>query len=699
MATGKSGYIDLTGSISSFTLRINWAESYDVASNKSTIKITSLQVRSTNYSGYTYYLDGVVKINGTVVFSMDSTTGDYSVTVNGTGGWYSVRKSGATATGSVDVIHNTDGSKTIAIEVAGKNWQGCRFYTAAGGSAGGNGWRAEGKQNVELTTIPRASTIGATDANIGSTSIIAVSKKSSAYTHSIKYTFGKLAGYITESGGVSNSEVKFSSGNVAWTIPTSFYAQIPSAKSGKCTLTCTTYSGSTKIGDAQTCTLTATASEALCAPNVSGTMLDTNAKTVALTGDTGKLIRFHSTLYCTISASAKNSATIVKKQIGGIVLDNNANSRSIYNIEAGDVTFYATDSRGYMSSVRVDLPLVPYVRLTNNAVVSRSDPTSGNAVIKFSGAYYNGSFGAKNNSLSIKYKIGSGDEHTVTPKISGNSYTAEAALTGMDYTKSYSITVTVTDALETVSKTITLLQGIPVFDWGANDFVFNKPAYMGDSLLMTRGDAQTGWFNPGNVAAHSYVDYTLTFAAKFRKTPRVVPGIYSNTQSYNYHYLALVVLTQSAESFTLRIFNASDVELSPTVNWVAMVEPDAVADVGTGGVTGGGGGIQGPQGPQGPKGDKGDKGDPGEDGATYTPSVDADGTLSWTNDKGLTNPAPVNIKGPKGDKGDPGAGGGSGGAGLYSFAVNDNGHLILTYSGDTAPDFTIDSSGHLIANF
>ena len=38
----------------------------------------------------------------------------------------------------------------------------------------------------------------------------------------------------------------------------------------------------------------------------------------------------------------------------------------------------------------------------------------------------------------------------------------------------------------------------------------------------------------------------------------------------------------------------------------------------------------------------------GSDGATFTPSVSADGTLSWTNNKGLTNPEPVNIKGEDG---------------------------------------------------
>lgn len=38
----------------------------------------------------------------------------------------------------------------------------------------------------------------------------------------------------------------------------------------------------------------------------------------------------------------------------------------------------------------------------------------------------------------------------------------------------------------------------------------------------------------------------------------------------------------------------------------------------------------------------------------FVPAVDADGTLTWTNKAGLSNPAAVNIKGAKGDKGDTG---------------------------------------------
>lgn len=72
------------------------------------------------------------------------------------------------------------------------------------------------------------------------------------------------------------------------------------------------------------------------------------------------------------------------------------------------------------------------------------------------------------------------------------------------------------------------------------------------------------------------------------------------------------------------------------------------------------------QGPPGPQGEKGDKGDTGEDGATFTPTVSSDGTLSWTNNGGLQNPASVNIKGPTGKDGPQGPAGKT----AYQYAVD-----------------------------
>lgn len=55
-----------------------------------------------------------------------------------------------------------------------------------------------------------------------------------------------------------------------------------------------------------------------------------------------------------------------------------------------------------------------------------------------------------------------------------------------------------------------------------------------------------------------------------------------------------------------------------------------------------------------PRGATGMTGDDGTDGATFTPAVSADGVISWTNDGGKDNPAPVSIKGPQGIQGVPG---------------------------------------------
>ena len=77
-------------------------------------------------------------------------------------------------------------------------------------------------------------------------------------------------------------------------------------------------------------------------------------------------------------------------------------------------------------------------------------------------------------------------------------------------------------------------------------------------------------------------------------------------------------------------------------------------------------GEQGPQGPAGPQGATGPQGEKGDTGATgpqgpkgdtgpyFLPSVNAEGVLSWTNNGGLENPSPANIRGPQGATGPQG---------------------------------------------
>ena len=369
--------------------------------------------------------------------------------------------------GSTMVKHNADGSLNMAIvatvmEPDGNNQYAPPQMTIA--------------DTMALTVVPMASTIGATDSSIESVSMIVVGQKSAAYTHSIQYRFGSLSGYITADGSVSAAEVKHTATGIPFKVPAAFYAQIPNAESGVCELICRTYSGNTQIGDSQPATFIATAAKALCAPSVSGTVTDANDTTFDLTGDRSKLIRYKSTALCTISAEAKNSASIVQKSIAGTVIAE-GNALTIPEIENGNILFSATDSRGYDGSDPKPLTLIPYVKLTNNATVHRTDPTSGNAVLTLRGDCYCGSFGAVDNVITAKYRVNGGSYINVPLNPDGNSYSAEMALSGLDYNNKHMVEVVVEDKLSAAEKTIPVKRGIPVFDWGENDFAFNVPVY------------------------------------------------------------------------------------------------------------------------------------------------------------------------------------------------------------------------------
>ena len=85
----------------------------------------------------------------------------------------------------------------------------------------------------------------------------------------------------------------------------------------------------------------------------------------------------------------------------------------------------------------------------------------------------------------------------------------------------------------------------------------------------------------------------------------------------------------------------------------------------------------------------------------FTPSVDADGNISWTNRMGALDPVTRNIRGPQGLQGPQGERGETGiqatTKGYHFFSVDDNGHLICTYDDrDSAPNFKVREDGHLI---
>ncbi len=465
MASGVSGYFELAGTMD-FKARIYYSEEYDLLSNSSVLTITDLQVQDNNWAGWQYFLNGRIDVNGKPVVSPSSAIGNLFVRPP-KGNFTSVdsRSKLPPPWESESIPHNDDGSKSVTVSVQ------IQGFTSGGG--GGSGWKIIGNEDIELATIPRESTIGATDANIGATSIIAVTRKANQYTHSIQYTFGSLGGYIDPVWGISDKETRYGATSIPFLIPESFYAQIPNAQSGKCTLICRTYSGNTLIGTGQTAEFKVTAAREYCAPEVSGSVEDGNADTVALTGDKSKLIRYASTAVCIISATSRNRSSIVQKAIDGEVIT--GDSRSIPAVERNAFLLSATDSRGYANQKTITANMIPYVKLSNNASASRNGSVSGDAKLYLSGDYYNGSFGAEDNALQVKYRVAGNDWVPVSPSITGKRYSVIVDLSGLDYRKSYNIEVDVSDKLNAKNKSIVLEAANPSFFWDKNKFQFEIP--------------------------------------------------------------------------------------------------------------------------------------------------------------------------------------------------------------------------------
>lgn len=399
------------------------------------ITVSCDPVTGASYFGYPIYLqiylDGASKATHTLKAASPNR---WESAISHTTGWLSVSK--------------TSGTTALAI----------RIYSGLGSTR-------DTKYSYTLAVDPYASKISCTTANIGSKPTITIAKAATNFTHTITYAFGNLSGTIVDK--TSAASIK------DWAIPEEFYAQIPNAKTGEGTLTCVTYDGSTTVGTT-TCKLSVTTDEAKCKPTVSGSVVDTNNSTIALTGDNKVLVKYHSAATCTMTAGLnKNAGSISAKTINNESVS--GTTKTIPNVEVGTFDFWAKDSRGYANSDKVVATLIPYIPLTLTVTASRDDPTSGNASIQIEGNYFKGNFGATNNTLTVKYQLGSDNYTTVTPTISDDTYSVTINLSGLDYTRYFIYNVIVSDKLCTISKAGAIQKGLPVFDWGEEDFNFNVP--------------------------------------------------------------------------------------------------------------------------------------------------------------------------------------------------------------------------------
>ena len=398
------------------------------------------------HPGHKYYLNAIkmssVVINGVEVYS----GGTYSNITD-----YQDR---TFASAVLKIAHTPDGSKSFTISgFSGWIYDSGTTYASS--------------QTFTLPTIPRASSVSCSTANIGSNATITINRASTSFTHTLTYSFGSLSGTIA---------TKTSSTNISWTIPTTFYGQIPNSKSGTGTITCDTYSGSTLIGSKST-SFTATVSESASKPTLSPTVSDSNTTTTALTGNSSKFIKYYSNASVATGAKARNSATLKSQKITCGAKSITSASGTINAVESGSFTFSATDSRGYTTTQTLNKTLIEYIKLTCS-LNAGAPTTAGVATLKIRGNYWDGTFGKVANTLTVQYRYkaqgGSyGSWTTVSATKSGNTYNATATISGLNYQTTYVFQARAVDKLATINTDEQARRTTPIFDWSKNDFNVN----------------------------------------------------------------------------------------------------------------------------------------------------------------------------------------------------------------------------------
>ncbi len=416
-----------SGSIHSghYVLRVDWTQTKNVSANTSTITANVYLVN-----------DWSLSISG---------RSDNSITIDGTAQTFASPSIGSTGshllgTVSQTVNHASDGSKSLTISAV------FNIRATLSGTYYGS---ITASATITLDSIPRASSVSAANATMGSATSISISRASSSFTHTLTYTFGSATGTIV---------TKTTATSVSWTPPVSLASQIPKAVTGTCTITCTTYNGSTNIGS-KTCTLTLTV-PASVKPTI------TSLTAARVDGDVpsswGIYVQTKSKAKLTINgASGSYGSTITAYSISGGGYTSTASSFTTgFLNSSGTITFSATvtDSRGRTSAAAtVSITVQAYAPPTFQSYLSQRCLSSG--TINEDGTYIRGlltfqfsSCGGKNTvSGSIKYK-----RTTVsTWEAVSAAFTSGAAVVfgsgGISTEYSYDVQYTLTDAFSSVS--------------------------------------------------------------------------------------------------------------------------------------------------------------------------------------------------------------------------------------------------------
>ena len=341
---------------------------------------------------------------------------------------------------------------------------------------------------VTLTAAISPSTISSSAGFLGEQVTINLVHKISGVYANITYKIGNATGYVAN--GVTASSYN-------WTIPSELIVEFGETEIQKeMILTCDSYIDGVLLGTTQA-KLTVFLPSGELTPVMNPTVKDINPATVALTGNNQTFVRYKSIAEYAINAAAVKGATLVKQQVkNGTNVIENIPSGTIPNVETNTFEFLAIDNRDMGASTTIATQnFVEYIKLTCNQKINMevSGETGATAYVRIFGNYFNGSFGATDNTLKVEIRHTDNDGNMTgwvditsfsDPEINNGMYEVDFSISGMRYDLTYTFQCRATDKLDTIATSEYVLKVMPVFDWSEDDFNFNVPVSVHGSMTF-----------------------------------------------------------------------------------------------------------------------------------------------------------------------------------------------------------------------
>ena len=458
------------GSFSYVLGTLKWNRtSYSIDNNTSTIN-WSLEITNTG----TILLGDVIMpgsqvyvyINGTQVFSNSVDAG------------IAVNKVKTLASGTITIPHNPDGTKTFSVE-AGVPYANTTMYI---------------NETATLDNVPRPTVIE-TAPNFDSQMYPKITYKCP----------GTITGTVAACISIDGSKDDVPYRDIANpTNPGTYEFELTheeqrtlytAVKTGS-SATVRFYIRNTINGTHYWSYLTKTYTLTYYTPTLEPEIVDINQDTIALTGNTSKLIRYYSDANITFNATGRRGATITKKTVINGNQTININDASIdttliEDVKNGVFSLSVEDSRGNTTSKTIELGdnFIPYFGVSCNQTVKLN--ADGSAALVVKGSYFKGSFGAKSNTLKIETRRReNGGEWSswadITPlltEINDDNYLLSGTISGYDVSGTYDFQCRAVDSLTTANSTVETISLKPIFDWSNFDFNFNVPITIQENPL------------------------------------------------------------------------------------------------------------------------------------------------------------------------------------------------------------------------